>query len=1073
MHYGNLFVSSYSSVDHPPVRIEAMISVLYVDDEQGFLELAQLFLEQSGDFSVKTAISAQEALDSPAIRSCDAIVSDYHMQGMDGITFLKVVRERFGDIPFVLFTGRGREEVVIEAINNGADFYLQKGGDPEAQFAELAHKIRQAVRTRQAERSLHDSERRLSDIIDFLPDATFAIDRSGHVIAWNRTIEEMTGIPARDMLGKGNFEYAVPFYGSRRPILIDMVIEPDKKNEAFYPHVYRIGSSITAETDLPHPKGHRISALGKAGPLYNQAGEITGAIESIRDITELKKNEMELRAAYQQVTATEEELRLQYDDLLTANEQLAAAKQELRRQVDHLAESERTLRVNEERLAMAQKIGRTGSWEYKIESNTIWGSAEALRIFGYPAIAGDFPINDIEACIPERERVHQALIDLLTTGKEYDLEYEIHPADGSDPKTIHSVARFEKDTAGKAFRIMGVIRDITEGKAAESALRKSRQMLTKAMDLAHLANWEYDTETGIFTFDDHFYSLYGTSVEREGGTRMTAETYAREFVHPDDREMVAREIKKALETTDPRYLSTVEHRIIRRDGEIRHIIVSIGITKDSQGRTIATHGANQDITERKKAEEALRESEEKYRDIFNNTNDAIQIIELDENGNAGRFIDVNEPTCRMLQYTYDEILRTHLSDIEKDYSRKSMDTLEKEMKRSGSPTFETELIRKDGVRIPVEVSAHPVMLKGRHVGISVMRNVTERRKAESALRESEEKFRALVETSPDIIWEIDPQGTMRYISPMVETILGYTPEELAGKPIAGLIREQARPLVMQELARFASSEGPCVPFEVPVHDRNGRDRVIEIRPSRVKDTDGNLIGLRGVAIDVTERKKADDALRRANRQLSLLTGITRHDILNKITVILGYLKIAKKKCTDPGQAGSLEKIESTITTIRSQIEFTRIYQDLGTRDPQWIGLETIMPRSQVPSTISLTADLKGVTVFADPMFEKVFTNLLDNSIRHGKQVTEISVSSRRDGDALVVVWEDNGVGVAGDEKEQIFERGFGKHTGLGLFLVREILALSGITIRETGDPGRGARFEIRVPDGEYRIAANT
>ena len=125
------------------------------------------------------------------------------MPGMDGIAFLKAVRERFGDIPFILFTGRGREEVVIEAINNGADSYLQKGGDPEAQFAELAHRIRQAVRRKQAERSLQDSERRLSDIIDFLPDATFAIDRSGQVIAWNRAIEEMTGIPAGEMLGKG------------------------------------------------------------------------------------------------------------------------------------------------------------------------------------------------------------------------------------------------------------------------------------------------------------------------------------------------------------------------------------------------------------------------------------------------------------------------------------------------------------------------------------------------------------------------------------------------------------------------------------------------------------------------------------------------------------------------------------------------------------------------------------------------------------------------------------------------------------------------------------------------------
>jgi signal transduction histidine kinase len=109
-------------------------------------------------------------------------------------------------------------------------------------------------------------------------------------------------------------------------------------------------------------------------------------------------------------------------------------------------------------------------------------------------------------------------------------------------------------------------------------------------------------------------------------------------------------------------------------------------------------------------------------------------------------------------------------------------------------------------------------------------------------------------------------------------------------------------------------------------------------------------------------------------------------------------------------------------------------------------------------------------LFSDPMLEKVFFNLLDNSIRHGAHVTEIRVSSHTSDGNLVVVWEDNGTGVAADQKKRIFERGVGKNTGLGLFLVREILALTGITITETGEPGKGARFEMTVPHGQYRSA---
>ncbi|MDD4484479.1 MAG: response regulator, partial [Methanoregula sp.] len=131
-----------------------MISLLYVDDEPVLLDLCRTFLEREGDITVTPASSAKDALKLLAAGKYDAIVSDYQMPDTDGIRFLRTVRSQYPDIPFILFTGRGREEVVIEAINSGADSYVQKGGEPKAQFKELSHLIHQVVRRRKAENEL-------------------------------------------------------------------------------------------------------------------------------------------------------------------------------------------------------------------------------------------------------------------------------------------------------------------------------------------------------------------------------------------------------------------------------------------------------------------------------------------------------------------------------------------------------------------------------------------------------------------------------------------------------------------------------------------------------------------------------------------------------------------------------------------------------------------------------------------------------------------------------------------------------------------------------------------------------
>lgn len=293
-----------------------MFSILYVDDEPGLLDIGKIFLEKKGNLSVDTVLSAQDALTILHETSYDCIVSDYQMPRMDGLEFLKEVRSTWGHIPFILFTGKGREEVVIEALNNGVDFYLQKGGEPRPQFAELEHKIRLAIERRITGGKLRNSERRFLDIINFLPDPTFAIDLDGKVIAWNHAIEDLTGVKKDILLGTGDFSYSLYIFGERKPILIDLVIRDITELSSQYQYIQREGSRLVAERYAASLNGGKGAHLWiTSSPLYDSDGNISGAIESIRDISVRKKAEEELRAAFEQLAAAEEELRQQYEDL--------------------------------------------------------------------------------------------------------------------------------------------------------------------------------------------------------------------------------------------------------------------------------------------------------------------------------------------------------------------------------------------------------------------------------------------------------------------------------------------------------------------------------------------------------------------------------------------------------------------------------------------------------------------------------------------------------------------------------------------------------------------------------------
>ena len=191
-----------------------MNHILYVDDEPALLEIGKLFLESEGEFSVDTAPSAIGALDLLKSVQYDAIVSDYLMEEMDGITFLKTLRAGGNTTPFIVFTGRGREEVVIEALNSGADFYLQKGGDPEPQFAELAHKIHHAISRKQADLAREKSERDYRHLIEHAGEAIFVVqDELLRMI--NPRAAELSGYPEQELLNQPFTRFVHPDDGGR------------------------------------------------------------------------------------------------------------------------------------------------------------------------------------------------------------------------------------------------------------------------------------------------------------------------------------------------------------------------------------------------------------------------------------------------------------------------------------------------------------------------------------------------------------------------------------------------------------------------------------------------------------------------------------------------------------------------------------------------------------------------------------------------------------------------------------------------------------------------------------------
>ena len=667
--------------------------------------------------------------------------------------------------------------------------------------------IMDVTQRRATEEKLRKSEQLMSQIINCLPDPTFVIDSDSKVIAWNHALEELTEVKAETILGKGNHEYAIPFYGERRPITIDLVRGWNSEIAEKYINIERKGNILVSETKDHYPLLNKGLFRNVAGPLYDEAGNLIGAIESIHDITSRRKVLNELR---------EREELLGFFVTYTP---VPVAMLDL--QMNYLHYSRRWVT------------------DFNLPDEDLTGRCH----------------YDVMRPIPDHwKEEHFRCLQGESIQKE---EETFIRADGS----VEWVRRTLYPWRTREDKIGGIIILVeltTEKKRAEQAAHEAETnliLMERVVENSPVVLFRWEASAGWpVVYVSENVNQFGYSPAELTSGQITYES----LIHPEDRMRVAQEVQRNKASGNTHFQQ--EYRIITKSGEIRWVDDRSVIERNSEGRVCHFQGVVLDVSDQKKAQDEIHKRQLFLEAVLYQAPDAIIVMDANH-----RVTDWNPGAEKIFGYKRPETLGKVLNEIVAD--NKSQSEVMKNIRTVNSgqhlEAFDAVRCRNDGTPIHVIVAGSPIVLEDEIVGaVAMYTDITALKKAEAEAIRNERMLRRIMDMVPSMIFVKNDQGRFLMANQAVADSYGMSVDTLVGK-----LQRDVHP-DPEQVARYLAddrqtiqSRQPLLRYEEPFTDHTGTMHWLEVSKLPCDLSDFGEPALVVLATDITERRQVEAMLR--------------------------------------------------------------------------------------------------------------------------------------------------------------------------------------------------------------------